>query len=450
MAKQKKSMNMTEGSIPKLLIRFAIPLLLGNIFQQFYNMVDTWVVGNYVSNEAFSAVGTVGPVINMLIGLFLGLSSGASVVISQFFGANKEDRVKDTVDTAIIMTFVLAIVMTVLGLFLKPVLLSLMKTPAEVYVQADRYLTIYFAGVAGLLFYNIGASILQGTGDSQRPFYFLATAAVMNIILDLVFVLVFHMGVEGVAFATIISQGVSAVLTILTLLRSETCVRLQLKGIKFHFDILKRIVTIGIPAALQMAIISFSNIFVQSYINQFGADIMSGWTAYSKIDALMMLPMQSIGLATTTFVGQNCGVGKTDRARKGVAISIVMSFIATVIPMIPVMVFAPTLVTFFNAKLEVIAAGTMFLRWISPFYVLSCPSNVYACALRGSGNSRGPMIIQVSSFVIFRQIYLFIMSNFIANEPIPIAMGYPAGWMVCTIIMAVYYYKTGIGKKAVI
>jgi putative MATE family efflux protein len=444
--KEKKIVTMTEGSIPRLLIRFAIPLLLGNIFQQFYNMVDTWVVGNYVSNEAFSAVGTVGPVINMLIGLFLGLSSGAGVVISQFFGAGKEDRVRDTVHTAMVMTLVLAVIMTFAGLLLKPLLLSLMKTPAEVYAQADAYLSIYFAGVAGLLFYNIGASILQGTGDSQRPFYFLATAAVLNIILDLVFVLVFRMGVEGVAWATIIAQAVSAVLIVITLMRVDTCVRLNLKEVRFHSDILARIVRVGIPAALQMAIISFSNIFVQSYINQFGADIMSGWTAYSKIDALMLLPMQSIGLATTTFVGQNVGVGKTDRAKQGVRISILMSFIATVIPMVPVMIFAPQLVSFFNSKAEVISAGAMFLHWISPFYVLSCPSNVHACALRGSGNSRGPMFIQIASFVVFRQIYLFIMSNFIANEPIPIAMGYPAGWMVCMIAMYLYYRKVGIGS----
>ena len=443
---EKKSITMTEGSIPRLLITFAIPLLLGNIFQQFYNMVDTWVVGNYVSNEAFSAVGTVGPVINMLIGLFLGLSSGAGVVISQFFGAGREERVRDTVHTAMIMTFVLAVVMTIAGLFLKPLLLSLMKTPTEVYTQADAYLSIYFVGVAGLLFYNIGASILQGTGDSRRPFYFLATAALLNIILDLVFVLVFHMGVEGVAWATVIAQAVSAILTVYTLMHVDTCVRLNLKEIRFHGDILSRIVRVGIPAALQMAIISFSNIFVQSYINQFGADIMSGWTAYSKIDALMLLPMQSIGLATTTFVGQNVGVGKTDRAKQGVRISILMSFIATVIPMVPVMIFAPQLVSFFNSKAEVISAGAMFLHWISPFYVLSCPSNVHACALRGSGNSRGPMFIQIASFVVFRQIYLFIMSNFIANEPIPIAMGYPAGWMVCMIAMYLYYRKVGIGS----
>ncbi len=444
-----KNINMTEGKISTLIIRFAIPLLLGNIFQQFYNMVDTWVVGNYVSNEAFSAVGTVGPIINMLIGFFMGLSSGTGVIVAQYFGAQKEDEVQNTVHTAIVMTFILSAVMTVAGLVLMPFMLKLMNVPAEVMADATKYLTIYFSGVCGLLFYNIGASILQGIGDSRHPFYYLATAAVMNIVLDLVFVLVFHMGVEGVAYATIISQACSAILTVATLFTTKSCVKLHMNKMKIHFDKITRIFRMGIPAALQMAIISFSNVFVQSYINQFGADCMSGWTAYSKIDQLMLLPMQSIGLATTTFVGQNCGVGKIDRVKEGVRTALVLSFFATIIPMIPVMIFAPQLVAFFNSKEEVVYYGTLILRWLSPFYVLSCSNNIHASALRGSGNPRIPMVIMVFSFVIFRQIYLFVMSHFISNHIIPIAMGYPAGWMVCSILMMIYYRKADLGKGSV-
>ena len=442
-----KSRNMTEGSIPRLLITFAIPLLLGNIFQQFYNMVDSWVVGNYVSNEAFSAVGTVGPIINMLIGFFMGLSSGAGVVISQFFGAQKDDKVQDTVHTAIAMTIILAIVITAAGILLIPVLLGFMNTPAEVLPEAKKYLTIIFSGVSGLMFYNIGASTLQAIGDSKRPFYFLATAAILNIIGDLVFVLLFHMGVEGVAYATIIAQAVSAILIIRTLMRTKFCVHLYPKKIRLHWDILVRIVRVGIPAALQMAIISFSNIFVQSYINQFGADVMSGWTAYSKIDALMLLPMQSIGLATTTFVGQNIGVGKVDRVKKGVRTAVLMSLAATVIPMIPVMIFAPQLVMFFNRKPEVVEYGTLILRWISPFYAITCSSNVQSAALRGTGDTKAPMVIMIFSFVVFRQIYLFVMSHFISNTFLPIAMGYPAGWMLCTILTAIYYINADLGRN---
>ncbi len=442
-----RSQNMTEGSIPRLLIMFAIPLLLGNIFQQFYNMVDSWVVGNYVSNEAFSAVGTVGPIINMLIGFFMGLSSGASVVIAQYFGAGKEEEVKKTVHTAVMMTIVLAVLITVLGLVLMPLMLRLMNVPENVMPEARRYLSIYFAGVAGLLFYNIGAAILQATGDSKRPFYFLATAALMNVVGDLTFILVFHMGVEGVAYATIIAQFVSAVLIFRVLLKTDSIVRVEPSKIKIHGEYLARIIRVGIPAALQMAVISFSNIFVQSYINHFGADCMSGWTAYSKVDALMLLPMQSIGLATTTFVGQNIGVGKVDRVKECVRVSLLLSLAATVIPMIPVMIFAPQLTAFFNSKPEVITYGTMFLRWISPFYALTCSSNVQSAALRGSGDTRAPMLIMIFSFVIFRQIYLFIMANFISNTVLPIVMGYPAGWLVCTILTAVYYMKADLTKR---
>ncbi len=446
---KEKTMSMTEGNIARLLITFAIPLLLGNIFQQFYNMVDSWVVGNFVSNEAFSAVGTVGPIINMLIGFFMGLSSGAGVVISQYFGAKKEDQIQKTVHTAIMMTIILSVVISAAGLVLRPVLLQFMNTPENVLQDASTYLTIYFAGVTGLLFYNIGASILQAIGDSRRPFIFLATSAILNIIGDLVFVIVFGMGVEGVAYATIIAQFVSAMLVMGTLLKTDTVVRIHPGKIHLHWDILQKIIHVGIPAALQMAIISFSNIFVQAYINQFGADVMSGWTAYSKIDALMLLPMQSIGLATTTFVGQNIGLHQVDRVHKGVTVAIVMSFIATIVPMIPVMIFSPQLVAFFNAKREVIESGTLILRWMSPFYVLTCSCNVQICALRGSGNTRTPMLFQIFSYVIFRQIYLFVVSNYIANAIIPIAMGYPAGWMICTIITSLYYHHTDLNRAAV-
>ncbi|MBQ9824996.1 MAG: MATE family efflux transporter [Solobacterium sp.] len=449
MAQKTKTVRMTEGKITPLIIRFAIPLLLGNIFQQLYNMVDSWVVGNYVSNEAFSAVGTVGPIINMLIGFFMGLSSGASVVISQYFGAQKEDQVSETVHTAIMMTIVLSVLITILGIIMMPVLLGIMNTPAEVLPDARLYLTIYFAGVSGLLFYNIGSGILQATGDSKRPFYYLATAAVTNIILDLVFVIVFHMGVEGVAFATVIAQLISAVLIIFTLLKADSCIRLVPSKLKMHWDQLAKIIRVGIPAALQMAIISFSNIFVQSYINHFGADCMSGWTAYSKIDALMLLPMQSIGLATTTFVGQNIGVGRVDRVKEGVKTGLMLSLVSTVVPMIPVMVFAPQLVAFFNAKKEVVDYGTLMLRWISPFYALTCSSNIQSAALRGSGDTKAPMLMMIFSFVIFRQIYLFITANFISNTIIPIFMGYPAGWLVCTVLTAIYYHKADLGRGAV-
>lgn len=442
--------DMTEGSIVGHIIKFALPLLVGNIFQQLYNTVDTWVVGNYVSNEAFAAVGSVGPIINMLIGFFMGLSSGAGVVISQYYGAKMQDKVKEAVHTSIAMTLVLSAVFTVLGMTMTPYMLKFMKTDPAVFPEAKAYLTIYFAGVTGLLIYNIGSGIMRAVGDSQKPFYYLVVSAVINTVLDLVFVIVFKMGVEGVAYATIIAQGVSAVLVVVTLMRTNACVKLILREIRLTWSIFSKIIKVGIPAAIQMAVTAFSNVFVQSYINHFGPDLMSGWTAYSKIDQLMFLPMQSIALASTTFVGQNLGKNQIERSKKSVRISLIMSFVSTVIIMIPVMIFAPSLVEFFNDKEEVVTYGAMLLRYISPFYVLCCVNQIYSGALRGAGNSKMPMIIMLSSFVVFRQIYLYVMANFIANEVIPIAMSYPAGWLVCSLLTAIYYHKANFGKDRVV
>lgn len=447
--RKRRDVDMTEGSITKHIIVFALPLLAGNLFQQLYNMVDTWVVGNYVSNEAFSAVGTVGPIINMLIGFFMGLSSGAGVVISQNYGARHYDAVHDTVHTAILMTVILALTLSGIGIFMIPYMLTLMNMPAEVIPEATSYLTIYFSGLIGLMLYNIGSGILRAVGDSQRPFYFLVVCALLNTVLDLGFVLGLGLGVEGVALATILSQGISAVLVIISLIRSDSCIQLRLKELRLHWSMLKKIFSVGIPAALQMCITSFSNIFVQSYINFFGADCMSGWTAYAKVDQLLFLPMQSIALSATTFVGQNLGKGQVVRAKKGVRSSICIAATSTVLLMIPVLIFRAPIVAFFNAKPEVVEFGSMLLKWITPFYVLCCFNQIYAGALRGAGNSRAPMIIMLGSFVVFRQVYLFIMSR-ICNEIIPIAMSYPAGWLLCSVVTTIYFYTVRLDKNRLV
>ena len=447
--RKKKTVDMTQGNIFRHIIGFALPLLAGNLFQQLYNTVDTWVVGNYVSNEAFSAVGTVGPIINMLIGFFMGLSSGAGVVISQYYGAKKYDDVERTVHTAIVMTLIIGVAFTFLGLGMIPYMLRLMKTPENVMPESTAYLTIYFSGLMGLMLYNIGAGILRAVGDSKRPFYFLVVCAVLNTVLDLLFVLVFHLGVRGVALATILSQAVSALLVLITLLRTGECIKLYPRKLRIHWDLLKKIFRVGIPAAIQMAITAFSNIFVQSYINYFGADCMSGWTAYAKVDQLLFLPMQSIALASTTFVGQNLGCGQEQRARKGVRAAAIMAICSTVLLMIPVIIFAAPVVSFFNSKPEVVSYGSMLLRWMSPFYVLCCFNQIYAGALRGAGNSKTPMIIMLCSFVAFRQVYLFAMSR-ICNEIIPIAMSYPAGWLLCSSLTLLYYHKAQLGKSRLV
>lgn len=398
--------DMTKGSITKHLINFALPLMVGNLFQQLYNMVDTWVVGNYVSNEAFSAVGTVTPIINTLIGFFLGLSSGAGVVISQYYGAGREDKVRQAVHTSLVLTLLMGAVFTAAGIAMTPLMLRLMKTPAEVAPEQTTYLTIYFAGVMGLLLYNMGSGILRAVGDSRRPFYFLL---------------------------------VSAVLTIWVLMRAAGCIRVELRALRMTWSVLRQIVSVGIPAALQMAITAFSNVFVQGYINYFGPDCMSGWTAYTKVDQLVILPVQSIAMAGTTFVGQNLGVGDTARAKKGVRTALYLSFAVTAVLLVPVLLLAPDLTAFFNSKAEVVSYGALLLRLLSPFYFFFCINQIYSAALRGAGNSQVPMWIMLGSFVVFRQIYLYIVANYVSNEIIPIAMSYPAGWFVCSVATLIYY-----------
>lgn len=446
-----RSVDMTQGSVVGHLVRFAVPLLLGNLFQQLYNTVDLWVVGKFVSNEAYSAVGTVTPIITMLIGFFMGLASGAGVVISQYYGAKKHDQVRQTVHTSIVMTLALGVALSAAGILIIPYMLRLMNTAPEAVPEATTYLTIYFAGAMGLLLYNMGSGILRAVGDSKRPFYFLVVSALLNIALDLLFVIGFGMKVEGVAYATILSQGVSAALILLVLARSgEDCIRLRWKELRVDRRILRQIVRIGVPSALQLAITSFSNVFVQSYINYFGLDCMSGWTTYSKLDQFIILPVQSLGLAATTFVGQNLGTDQVERAKRGTRDAFFLSVSITVVISSAAIAIAPQLVAFFNDKPEVVAYGTLFLRYMCPCYVLICVNQVYSGSLRGAGISQPPTYIMLASFVVFRQIYLYIMANFISNTILPIAMGYPAGWLVCSVLTLIYYNHVDLAGKRVV
>lgn len=447
---RKNDIDMTEGSIIRHIIIFSFPLLIGNLFQQLYNTVDTWVVGNYVGNDAYSAVGSVGPVVNMLIGAFTGLASGAGVVISQYYGAKKYDKVHDAVHTTILLTLILGVIFTFIGVFMTPYVLNIMKTPESVYDEAQKYLVIYFGGIIGLMIYNMGSGVLRAVGDSKHPFYYLVVSALLNIVLDLLFVIVFKMDVAGVAYATIISQGVSAILVLIQLMRNENCTKLILSHLKIHFAELKKILVVGIPSALQLGITAFSNVFVQSYINYFGANFMSGWTTYTKIDQFMFLPMQSISLAATTFVGQNLGINNVKRAKKGVNTALFLSLCSTFILLVPIMIFAPQLTSFFNAESEVIRYGSMLLRWLSPFYLLCCVNQIYVGALRGAGNTKIPMLIVLFSFVFFRQIYLYVMANFISNTELPIAMGYPAGWLVAATLSILYFNFAKLSKTRMV
>lgn len=443
LARGKTEVDMTRGGIVALLLNFAAPLLLGNIFQQLYNTVDTWVVGNYVGKNAFSAVGTLSPIINTIIGFFIGFSNGACVIISRHFGAGDKEKVQRSVHTFVAVTLILCVVFTILGIALTPLMLDLIKSPAEVRSEQYTYLSIYFAGVTGLLLYNMGSAILRAVGNSVYPFLFLVVSALLNTAMDLVFVIAFDMGTAGVAYATIAAQLVSAILVMAMLFKTDSSVRVRLKSLHIDKSILGGIFRIGLPAALQMSVTAFSNIFVQSYINFFGADCMGGWTAYSKIDQLLFLPMNSLSLATQTFVGQNLGRKLTDRTRRGVRTSLFMSMLCTAVLIIPVVAFAPSLVRFFIDESEagVIHYGTLFLRMISPFYVMCCLNQIYGGALRGAGEAKISMVIMLGSFVLFRQIYLFVVSNYVSNTVVAISLGYPFGWLLCSILMLVFYKR---------
>ena len=444
--KSRHDTDMTQGSISKLLFAFAVPLMLGNLFQQLYNTVDSLIVGNFVSKQALAAVGCTGPIINTLIGLFSGLAAGASVVISQYYGAKDEEKLGKAVHTTVMLTLVTCVVLTVVGVWATPLMLELMDTPSDVILEAELYLRIYFGGVSGLLLYNIGSGILRAVGDSTRPLYFLIFSAVMNTVLDLFFVAVLEQGIAGAAIATIISQFVSAILVMLLLLRSKEPYRLAFSRLRMHKGMLRRICNIGIPSSLQMGITAFSNIFVMGYINHFESSCMAGWTAYNKLDALAMLPMQSLSLALTTFVGQNLGAGDLKRAKSGPKYGLIMGFIVTLMILVPMMVFAPQLTALFNDDKEVIEFGTLFVRLCSPFYVAFVINQVYSGALRGAGDTKNTMYIMLFSFVAFRQLYLFIVSRLGATAGV-IALGYPMGWMMCSALLLIYYYKGHWARK---
>ena len=439
-------MDMTEGTIWKQLVLFALPLLAGNVFQQLYNTVDSIVVGNFVGADALGAVTSVAPAINTLVGLFMGMSSGASVVISQFFGARNNIQLRKSVHTSIVTTTLLAFVFMLVGYYMTPPMLRFMKTPDSITPLATTYLRIYFLGILGLMIYNMGSAILRAVGDSRRPLYFLILTSIMNVVLDLLFVIVFHLGVAGVAYATIISQFVSAILIMIVLFRSQECYSLRWNEMKIDQSMLGRIVYIGLPAGLQMAITSFSNVFVQSYINNFGAASTSGWGAYGRIDSFVILPMQSLALAATTFVGQNAGAGRVERIRTGIRTTLTLAIACTLAVCIPEFIIAPHVISLFSRDPQVMYYGALFIRLNCLFDVLCCMNQVHAGALRGMGDAKVPMFIMLGSFVVFRQIYLFIMSH-LTGSIYPIALGYPAGWLVCSILMFLYFHYSHWDQK---
>lgn len=434
---------MTEGVIWEQLLQFSIPMALGLLFQQLYNTVDAVVVGNFVGKEALAAVGSTGSIINMLVGLCAGLSTGASVLISQRYGAHDDKGLHDAVHTTVTVTLVLCAVVTALGLVIVKPMLRLMSTPEDVFQEANTYLTIYFAGISGLLMYNMGSAVLRAVGDSRRPLYFLIFSAVNNIVFDLLFVMVFHLGVAGVAYATILSQFLSAVLVLFSLTHDHAAYGIRWRSLCIRRDVLRSILNVGLPSGIQQGITAFSNVFVQSYINGFGSACMAGWSSYNKLDAFILIPVQSIALASTTFVGQNWGAGKVKRARQGVRQTMVMSLIITAALAGLLMLLARPMLTLFGSDEATLAYGRRFILLISPFYITICFNQIFGGALRGIGNAKIPMIIMISSFVVFRQLFLMV-NNLLGNSFLGVAMAYPLGWVLCSALISICYRRSAL------
>ncbi len=391
----KDSNLMTEGDYRKKILLFALPLFIGSLFQQLYNTVDSLIVGNLVSASALAAVSSTGSLIYLLIGFFMGFSSGAGIVVARNIGAQNARETEKAVHTSVAMGLFFSAVLTVLGVFWSPAILRWMGTPEDVLPLAELYLKIYFGGSFALVMYNTFVGILQASGDSRHPLYYLVASSILNVILDVVFIAVFHMGVDGAALATVISECFSMVLSLIRLLKTDDLIRLNLKKIGFNSDHLAMILRYGFPTALQACVIDLSNILIQSYINSFGSQAMAGLGAYSKIDGFAFLPVTAFSLSLSTFVSQNLGAGKKERMKQGIRFGLSCSIIMIEIIGILFFTFAPQIIRMFNADPEVIAFGAGKAKVCCLFYFLLGFSHVTSAVMRGVGKPMAPMIVML-------------------------------------------------------
>lgn len=437
---------MTTGNIYEKIALFALPLLLGNFFQLMYNTIDSIIVGNYVGKTALAAVGASTPIINLMIGFFQGLATGAGVIISRYYGARKKDEVSRSVHSFILFSIFFGILLGIAGCVLSPHILRWIGTQSDYYADAESYLFVYFTGVAFLTVYNAGTGVLQAVGDSKNPLYFLIATSILNIFLDIWFVRYLNMGVTGAALATIISEAVSMILVLRLLFKTEDEYKLTLRNMRIDFSILKNIVEIGVPAGVQSMIVSVSNIVVMAYINSFGAAGVAGFSCSNKIDNFMGLPVNSLMLAITTFCGQNLGAGNFERVKKGVNASLIMSVSIVVGLGVLVMIFSDSLMRIFTQDSDVIQNGTLILRTMCPFYIFLCFHQVYSGALRASGRSSVPMITSIVSFVVIRQIFLAVFTKTISDITV-IGWGYSITWGIAAVLTGIYYFASGWLKK---
>lgn len=431
----------TEGVIWKQLLIFFFPIVFGTFFQQLYNTADAVVVGRFVGKEALACVGgSTGQLVNLVVGFFVGLSSGTTVIIAQYYGAKDKNHLNKTLHTAIAFSIIGSIIISAVSLFATPSMLRLMNTPENLMEGSMDYLHIYFLGIIFVFIYNIGSGILRAVGDSRTPLYFLIVCCIINIVLDLLFVLVFHMGVAGAAYATILSQAVSAVLVIRTLMRTRDMYRLIPKSIRIHRYSFFRILHIGIPAGLESVLYTISNMLIQTSLNSFGTDTVAAWTAFGKMDAFYWMINSAFGISITTFVGQNYGAGKYDRMRKSVRTCLFMAVGCSIIIGTLFLLIGKYIFRLFTGDEQVILIGMQMLTFMAPFYFLFAFIEIFSGALRGTGDVVVPMIMTCGGICLFRVVWILLIIPH-HNSLTSILMSYPVSWAITALMFTFYYLK---------
>ena len=431
---------MTEGTIWKKIVFFALPILLGNLFQQMYNTVDSLIVGNYLGSNALAAVSSAGNLIFLMVGFFDGLSVGAGVVIARYFGARDLENLETSVHTTVVLGLIASIALTIGGVLFTPTLLTWMGTPENVMPDSVTYFRIFFMGSLGLVMYNALVGILRAVGDSRHPLYYLIISSVVNVILDLVFIAVFHMGVEGAALATALSQVLSAILCLIQLLNTDEEYKIEWKKIRCNWKMLKQIIYFGLPSGMQNSIIAFANVIVQSYINSFGELAMAGCGTYSKIEGFAFLPITSFTMALTTFVSQNLGAKEYERTKKGVRFGVICAVLLAELIGVITFVFAPQLVAAFDSTPAVVKFGVDRARVEGFFFCFLAFSHGIAAVLRGAGKSVIPMVVMMIFWCGVRVSFLAVTMSIHPMIEL-LYWVYPLTWALSSIAFYIYYKK---------
>ena len=433
--------SLTEGSIWKKMLLFALPIFLGNVFQQFYHAFDSWAVGKFIGDTALAAVSSSGSLIHMFVGFFNGVAMGAGVIIARFFGAQDYGNMRIAIHTDVAFGLSAGIFLTVLGVTFSPAILRWMDTPADVLPQSIVYFRCYFCGAVFTVMYNILVGILHAVGDSKHPLYYLIIATFVNIILDLLFVAGFKMGVGAAGMATTISQGVSAVLCFIRLLRVKGPYKLQIRSIGFDLSCLKSIIRFGLPSGIQNSVIGIANLVVQTNINSFGSAAMAGCGAYSRIEGFAFLPVTCFTMSLSTFVGQNLGAHKYDRVKKGAGFGIACCCITAEAIGILAYTFAPQLIAVFNDAPDVMHYGTQHMRTISLFYCLLAFSHCVAAIMRGAGKATVPMVTMLVCWCVIRVTYITVAVRLV-NELTTVSRAYPITWACSSVVFLIFLLKT--------